>query len=45
MIPTLLGRKLSPLFLGDKVPEDTLLALELARLVVWLHPVGDLVCD
>lgn len=43
MIPSLLGRKLGPLLLGDEVPERAHLPLELARLVARLHPLGDLV--
>lgn len=41
MIPPLLGRKLRTRLPRDPVPEDGLAALELARLVVWMHPVGD----
>jgi hypothetical protein len=43
MVPPLLGRELGPGLLGDEVAERALLALELARLVARLHPVGDLV--
>lgn len=41
MIAALLGRELGAGFTRDPVAEGALLALELARLVAGLDPVGD----
>lgn len=42
MVAALLGRELRARLAGDPIAEDGLLALELARLVVGVNPVGDL---
>lgn len=42
MVAALLGGKLGIGFPGDPVAKDGCLALELARLVCGVHPVGDL---
>lgn len=42
MVAILLRRELRAGFPGDPVAEDGLLALELARLIIGVHPVSDL---
>ena len=42
MVPALLWRKLRAGVPRDPVPENRLLALELARFVIGVHPVSDL---
>lgn len=42
MVTALLGRELRAGFAGDPIAEDRLLALELARFVIGVNPVGDL---
>lgn len=44
MIAALLRREFRTGIAGDEAAEHRLLALELARLVIGVHPVGDFVC-
>lgn len=43
MVAALLRREFRARFAGDPIAEDGLLPLELARLVIGINPVGDLV--
>lgn len=43
MIAALLRREFRPSLAGDEAAEHRLLTLELARLVIGVHPVGDLI--
>lgn len=43
MVAALLRRELRASFAGDPIAEDGLLPLELARLVIGIDPVSDLV--
>lgn len=42
MVTALLRRELGARLAGDKAAEDRLLSLKFARLVIGVHPIGNL---